>query len=89
MGNWQAECDEKRGREVFARSHGRHSCLRGSAPRAILAETLCAPLERAELRDLMDVEALVNRRERVAVAIALPRSRMSIVTRRRASMRFD
>lgn len=39
------------------------------SPRAILAEKLCALLERAEPRDLIDVEALLDRGESLAVAI--------------------
>jgi predicted nucleotidyltransferase component of viral defense system len=38
--------------------------------RAILAEKLCALLERAEVRDLIDVEALLQRGESLEVAIA-------------------
>lgn len=38
--------------------------------RAILAEKLCALLERAELRDLIDVEALLQHGESFEVAIA-------------------
>ena len=40
------------------------------SPRAILAEKLCALLERSELRDLIDVEALMKSGERLDVAIA-------------------
>lgn len=38
--------------------------------RAILAEKLCALLERAEVRDLIDVEALLQRGESLELAIA-------------------
>jgi len=37
---------------------------------AILAEKLCALLERAEIRDLIDIEALLQRGERLDLAIA-------------------
>jgi hypothetical protein len=40
------------------------------SPRSILAEKLCALLERAEIRDLIDVEALLLRREDLGLAIA-------------------
>lgn len=40
------------------------------SPRAILAEKLCALLERSELRDLIDVEALMRSGESLDVAIA-------------------
>jgi predicted nucleotidyltransferase component of viral defense system len=39
------------------------------SPAAILAEKLCALLERAEIRDLVDIEALVQRGERLDRAI--------------------
>ena len=38
--------------------------------RAILAEKLCALLERSELRDLIDVEALLHAGEKLDVALA-------------------
>lgn len=38
--------------------------------RAILAEKLCALLERAEVRDLIDVEALLKRGESLEIAVA-------------------
>jgi len=38
--------------------------------RAILAEKLCALLERSELRDLVDIEALLRSGERLDVALA-------------------
>ena len=40
------------------------------SPRAILAEKLCALLERSELRDLIDVKALLRSGENLDVAIA-------------------
>lgn len=40
------------------------------SPRAILAEKLCALLERSEVRDLVDVEALLQRGESLDLAIA-------------------
>jgi Nucleotidyl transferase AbiEii toxin, Type IV TA system len=39
-------------------------------PRAILTEKLCALLERSELRDLIDVEALVRSGESLSSAVA-------------------
>lgn len=39
------------------------------SPRAILAEKLCALLERSELRDLIDIEALVRNGELLQTAI--------------------
>jgi hypothetical protein len=48
---------------------GREEILVDS-PRAILAEKLCALLERSEVRDLVDVEALLQRGESLEVAIA-------------------
>jgi predicted nucleotidyltransferase component of viral defense system len=41
------------------------------APHAILAEKLCALLERSELRDLVDIEALVRSGQDLRSAIAL------------------
>jgi hypothetical protein len=41
-----------------------------TSPRSILAEKLCALLERSELRDLIDVDALVPSGENLDVAIA-------------------
>lgn len=40
------------------------------SPRAILAEKLCALLERSEIRDLIDIEALVRSGEDLDVALA-------------------
>jgi hypothetical protein len=40
------------------------------SPRSILAEKLCALLERSELRDLIDVDALMNSGESLDLAIA-------------------
>jgi Nucleotidyl transferase AbiEii toxin, Type IV TA system len=40
------------------------------SPRSILAEKLCALLERSELRDLIDVDALIRSGQRLDVAIA-------------------
>jgi Nucleotidyl transferase AbiEii toxin, Type IV TA system len=40
------------------------------SPRSILAEKLCALLERSELRDLIDVDALIRSGQRLGVAIA-------------------
>jgi len=40
------------------------------SPRSILAEKLCALLERSELRDLIDVDALVKSGESLDLAIA-------------------
>jgi len=40
------------------------------SPRAILAEKLCALLERSELRDLIDVDALIRSGESLDVALA-------------------
>ena len=40
------------------------------SPRAMLAEKLCALLERSELRDLIDIEALVRSGENLETAIA-------------------
>ncbi len=40
------------------------------SPRSILAEKLCALLERSELRDLVDVEALMRSGESLDLAIA-------------------
>jgi hypothetical protein len=40
------------------------------SPRAILAEKLCALLERSELRDLIDVDALIRSGESLDLAIA-------------------
>jgi len=40
------------------------------SPRAILAEKLCALLERSELRDLIDVEALVRSGQNLDLAIS-------------------
>jgi len=39
------------------------------SPRAILAEKLCALLERSELRDLIDIEALIRNGESLQIAI--------------------
>jgi len=40
------------------------------SPRAILAEKLCALLERSELRDLIDVDALIQSGESLELALA-------------------
>lgn len=54
-----AECHKVGEEEIFVDSR-----------RAILAEKLCALLERSELRDLVDVEALVRSGESLDIAIA-------------------
>jgi hypothetical protein len=47
-----------------------HSEILVDAPSAILAEKLCALIERSEIRDLVDIEALVRSGQNLASAIA-------------------
>ncbi len=54
----------------MALSSGRLDELLVDSPRAILAEKLCALLERSELRDLIDVDALIRSGESLDVALA-------------------
>jgi predicted nucleotidyltransferase component of viral defense system len=47
-----------------------HEEILVDSPRSILAEKLCALLERSELRDLVDVQALIRNDENLDLAIA-------------------